>query len=290
MQNVLDIIYDYSKKRKILDPSAIKQIIKLHMKNNNIEIIKTIEIIQKIELIFKKITLGNYLDDYIIIYYSRLLLFINEFSHVSNLKTEDDLIIYEQIFRNNLFIAFIIFHELEHSMQEQISREEKSINFETRLIQLESFYLNNLGNKVLSKLNYYPETGEYDFNIINLLQYYIHCKIDNIKYEKNYNLSFLERLADTGANKKIIDMIEPIKKEIPNLYKLENELLLERELRDYDNTKVSPTIDFFNKLIGKKHFNYDDMEEYNLDERLRLGLPVTCEEFNSKAKILEYKK
>lgn len=287
MESILDIIYDYSKKRKLLDSKSLEIIIKLFMKENNIDIIKKINIIQKKEILLGNVSLGNYLDDYINIYYSRIIVYLNNYYHISDFLTEDELILYEEVFRNNLFITFIIFHELEHSMQEQIVIDNKNEDFETRLIELESFYLNNLGNKVLSRLNYYPETGEYDFSFLDSILYTVAYFIDDLKYNRNYNISYLERLADLNANKKIIDMIKPIKNEIPHLYKLENELLLDRAIRDYDKSKISPTIDFFNNLLGKRYFNYQDMPDYDFDNRLRLGLPISDKEYNSISKKLK---
>ena len=82
-------------------------------------------------------------------------------------------------------------------------------------------------------------------------------------------------------------MIKPIKNEIPHLYKLENELLLDRAIRDYDKSKISPTIDFFNNLLGKRYFNYQDMPDYDFDNRLRLGLPISDKEYNSISKKLK---
>ena len=121
------------------------------------------------------------------------------------------------------------------------------------------------------------------YSILYTVAYFI----DDLKYNRNYNISYLERLADLNANKKIIDMIKPIKNEIPHLYKLENELLLDRAIRDYDKSKISPTIDFFNNLLGKRYFNYQDMPDYDFDNRLRLGLPISDKEYNSFSKKLK---
>ena len=309
MKNILDIIYDYSKKRKFLDEDAIKKIICNYMDEKNISIINTVNIIYNKEFIltriYKKISnvlsikrndlfnnsiLGTYLDDYIDIYYSRIIKIYDTDELIEDSIYEDKLLLYEKIFRFNLYIASIIFHELEHAHQEEIYNTQGLKDIESKLIKLESFYLNNLGNKVLSRCEYNKETNEYEMSNFKRILYILSCIKDQRKYDKNYDISLLERLADIDAQKSVIKTIEEVKKEINNLYCLENEILINRIIRDYPDSKESPTIDFFKNIMGKKALEGINFLKLDLDSRLRLGLEIDDDEYMDTIKLLQHNK
>ena len=307
MKNILDVIYEYSKKRQFLDDDAIELIIYNYMEEKDINIINTINIIHKkeflksgviekvIEKVFSKISrllsinknelfnsqmiLGTYLDDYIDIYYTRLMYMYNSDDLIEDSIYEEKLCLYEKIFKFNLFIASIVFHELEHAHQEQVNNTEELKDLESKLIKLESFYLNNLGIKVLRKFKYDPETEEYDLNFLEEIIYNISAFIDNARYNKNYNISLLERLADIDAQESIIKVIDEIQYEIKNLYLLEKDILTSRIIRDYPDSKECPTIDFFKNIFGENVFDEIEIPDYNVNERLRLGLPIEYDEY-----------
>ena len=280
MNNILDLVTEYSKKRKILDEDAIEKIINYYIDDFEVSIINNIYIINKIELLLSNVTLGNYVEDYIEIFYSRIKTYIRGAYYITESPIENDLILYERIWRINIFILSILFHELEHAQQAQISLNNNPNNFEEKLIIIENNFMDHLGQKVLNKCEYNKETKEYSFTIPQMLLYRIAWYLDNKKYDRLYNYSLLERLADIDSKEKIIYILSENKTDIPNLYKLLEQILISRKLREYDESKDSPTIDFFNKLIGKKNFSYDDMPtNYTLEERLRLGLPISSIEY-----------
>ncbi len=290
MKNILDVIYDYSRKRKILDEDAIEKIIKEYISEFNISIVNNIYIIRENKLLVGRITMGHYADDYIEIFYSRIMAVLNSQKYKSDSPLEKQLILYERVWRVNLFIAGIVCHELEHAMQEELSRENNPTTFEDKLILLENHYLDHLGHSALKNCVYHEDTQEYDMSIPQYIRYSIKYFIESKRYDKLYDYSLLERLADVDSSEKLYDMLYEVKSEIPHLYPLLNQLNLNRKLRDYDESELSPTLDFFTKLLGEKHFDYYDMpEDYTLDERLRLGLPISASEYNETIKKLEIK-
>ena len=286
MKNILDVLYEYANKRQILDINAIEKIIRSYINEYDINIIKNVYIINKNEILYGKTILGKYLEDYIEIYYARLLCVLNDERYKTESIYEDKLDIYESIFRMNIFITSIICHELEHAIQEQMFLLNKPVSFEDKLIIEENNYLDHLGYKALKNCIYNEETGEYKLNFIEHMKYLIMYKLDNKRYMKNYDISLLERLADIDSLTKIYETISEIKNKVPNTYIILGDEIIERKLRDYDNCKISPTIDFFNNILGKNNnlFNYDN-NSYTLDERLRLGFPISDDEYLDTLKL-----
>ena len=290
MKDILDIVYDASKRRMLLSDKEVLKIVELLISINNIDIINEIHVIQKNELIFNKVTLGHYINDKIYIYYSRIIGFISGLHHRSNFELENKLCIYETVFRINLFILFIIMHEIEHAIQEEITINNDTSTFKNRLIKLENDYLTFLGEEVLKEETYNEIDGTYSMSPIDFIKYKLAYHYDYKLYASNYEISYLERLADVNALSKILEMIKEIRNEIKSLYTLQENILLDRKLDHYDDTKVSPTVDFFNNILGDNEFDYNDMGDLNLDERLSLGMPISDYEYDSSKKLLLPKK
>ena len=134
------------------------------------------------------------------------------------------------------------------------------------------------------------ETNEYEMSNFKRILYILSCIKDQRKYDKNYDISLLERLADIDAQKSVIKTIEEVKKEINNLYCLENEILINRIIRDYPDSKESPTIYFFKNIMGKKALEGINFLKLDLDSRLRLGLEIDDDEYMDTIKLLQHNK
>ena len=279
MENILDIIYDASFNKRILEEKDIQEIIDLYINEIDSNIIKKYYIIKDRKFVFNKICLGNYIDDYIEIYYGHIVQYLEHFCHLTDFETEKELSFFEQVMRSNLYFLRIILHEFEHSIQEEVYINNDNSSFKNKLIILESFFDDHFGGNTLIKYGIDLNSKTFELGYLKYLEYRLSGYIDRIKQEKNYHLSYLERLADINSIKKIILLLESIKKDVPNLYKLENQILLERKLRDYNTCKKSPTIDFFVNILGKKNFDYSDMPEYKTDEALDLGLPIKGQDY-----------
>ena len=287
MKNILDIVFDYSFKRKLLDFDAIEKIIRLYKNEYNIEIVKSLTFYDRFEILFGRYSYASYLESEINVYYRRLLTCIKDNEHKSELESDFTLSIFEKYFRDNLFILKIICHELEHAIQTQKSQKEP-ITLEDKLIKYECDYLDHMGEYVLNPSKYNKETDEYDANIIETILYYIFESYDYKIYKSNYDISLLERLADIDSMTKIYKMCDEIKNRIPNLYQLMNKLLLERKIRNYDNSFISPTVEFFKNLNRERIFYFHDYIDMSLDERLRLGMPINPSESLEIHRILKH--
>lgn len=278
MKDILDVIFDYSLKQKYLDQNAIEKIVKAYIKEFNIDIISKVNVYRKFELLFGNYTVGCYADDYIDIYYSRIMTSIRSNDFKTDFDDEYKLSILEGFLRRNLYILQKICHELEHAIQAQIAFQEPT-NLEEKLIKIENFYLDHIGvNKIVFNIKdieeFLSESSEDKVTFLDEIKYKLACFRENKIYDSNYDISLLERLADLDSLKKIYDMCESIKSEIPNLYILIDKIIHERKLRDYDTSFISPTTEFFINITGERQFYFPDYVDMSLEERLRLGLPV----------------
>ena len=279
MKEILDVLFDYSMKRKIFDIAAIEKIFKSYKKEFNIDILKKLNIIDKFEIIFGHPVVGTYVDDYIDIYYSRIMCTIRINDFKSDFMEEDILSILEGFYRRNLFILLNVCHEMEHAIQAQISKNTPR-SLEQKLIKIENDFLDNMGKKVLDPSKYDLETDEFDLSSFEYIKYIHAYNKENRLYKSNYDISLLERLADLDAMTKLYNMCEEIKSYIPNLYILLDKLILERKLQGYDYSFISPTTEFFINLTGERQFYFPNYINMSLEERLRLGLPINTKEYD----------
>jgi hypothetical protein len=106
----------------------------------------------------------------------------------------------------------------------------------------------------------------------------------------------MERLADANSLTKIKNMLEQIKKEIPELYELEDDIKLQYLMKSYKilNKKnknkeiiISPTEEFIKNLGYINSFNKLNIGNLNYDDRFKYGLQITTEEYENNSKRLE---
>ena len=277
MEDILDILAEYSMKYDYLDTEAITKIIKLYKKEFDISILSEINIYSNKEVLSKNSKIGCYADNYINIYYNRLLFNIKNDNYKSDFDDEYKLSVFEGFFRRNLFILFNICHEMEHAIQEQTSQQAPR-NLEDKLVGIENDYLDNLGQYALDPNKYNEVTGLYDVSYFEWFLYLLAYYKENKIYDYNYSISLLERLADIDAMEKLYKMCEAFKSYIPNLYILMEKMILDRKIRDYDSSFISPTTEFFLNLTGERQYNNEEYSQLSFEEKLRLGLPVDKKE------------
>lgn len=260
MENVLDIIYNYSKKHKLLDKEAILLISTLLIKKYNISNINDIYITKKF-LENRIETLAYLKKRKITICLSNLNSFIkNDENFINNYP--NNLCYYME---RNLQILQIIIHEMEHSIQHMMFKSESN-DIETRLLNLEFDYIVNMKEGYLDSFKNYKN-------------YRKKIKTYNILYP----LRFTERMAQINAYSKIIETITPIKNEIPELFSLEEKIKEASKFANYVSPDKyglpGPTILFFNYL--KKTDELDLIDHINLsyEERLKYGFNLTSEEY-----------
>ena len=276
MKNILDLVYDYSKKRKYLDFDAIKEIIKLYKKVYDVDV-KNLIYDSRFRILFNNWSNATYKDKEINVFYGNILFDIEKEGYKSIFEEEDKLNYFEKFFRINIFILKIIFHELEHATHDMITTREPK-NLEEKLIKIECNFLDHLGERVFDISNYNEEENAYYGTIMDKIRYIIAEHFDFKLYDSNYDISLIERLADIDSMTKIYNMTDEIKGEIPVLYNLMAKILLSRKFRNYDESFISPTVEFFKNITGERQFYFPNYIDMSLDERLRLGLPISTKE------------
>ena len=272
MMNILDIIYDYSKNGKLLDEHAIVRILGELFKVNSITDY-TFDVLPKNNHILDRTLTGNTDDSEINIYLNTMYKKINKGVYKSELAIENKLVDFELILRQNLDMLFTCFHEVEHAIQYKTMKESNIDDTnEKKLLRLEYYYI-ELSNKMI----------EYD-SIMDRIIRYIPSHIEFFSrartYIHNYYISYMERLADINATQKIQALLKSIKEETPLLVELMDQMLLYTQMQSY-SSMWSPTLLFFDNLgLYKECYQFETMD-YPYEERIRLGLNLTEEEYES---------
>ena len=267
MDNILDIIYEYSMRKKLLDRKAIEIIITIMIKENNIEIINNINIITHLFDNLSEKTLAYYFNGDINIYLSKIYKYLKKYSD-NNLIDNKNLSEFEEYLINNLFILRTVFHELEHSNHERLIHYN-NVSIEKELIKIELDFINRINNL------YYGDEEKY--NRLKKL------------YDNLYDISFIERLADIWSHEQIIKVLETDKNELKRIYEYEKLLLLNTELSTYKNFNDMPTIRFFIAIGKAKEISKYDLYDLDFKTRLRLGLNLSFDEYFLNQRKLEKK-
>ena len=112
MENILDIVSEYSKRRKILDFDAIKKISSIIINMFNIKNVKNITF--NFRHFGNTHSEFNYTDEQIILYKNAIRREINRKSRFKIASEFDDITKY---YSKNLQILFLLLHEFEHAKQ-----------------------------------------------------------------------------------------------------------------------------------------------------------------------------
>lgn len=172
----------------------------------------------------------------------------------------------DNINRKNIFALEALKHEITHAKQlKRIDEGRKNINTEV--------------NK-LSLLNYCSEKGffyplpEYDMQYINFLT------------NENYEISPDERSAEITSWKYIVNLLKNKRRSDELLFAKTN--LFYSYIRGYKDNGIyinCPTYEFLIELRLMREFKLlkkkVESNNYNLETRLKNGLPITQEEYNN---------
>ena len=273
---LLRIVYDYSKKGKILDPNAIESIVDIVVRNRDlndyvkrINFKKTNPLNKDNELMFMGY---NFQNKQINVYCDSL----NKFILLNNS------LLYNEIYKLNFSLLQFILHELEHSNQHKVM--DYNNNTLSKLLKITSGGLfNNLDiNVVKDKL---LSEG---FTMKQIITYYEHQKK---QYDEYYDLCLAERLADINSNKDLIKILESEKSKLFDVYIYFYYNWLSNYLRGYKYEMVvltSPTISYVKKVSPSR---LDKLKEVDvgseLENRLYYGYPVSELEFEEEKIILK---
>lgn len=275
MDNILDIVYDYSIRGKMLDEPAVDRIIEIAKNLEHLSNVSEVE--REFSIPYgKNYTLASFSDDTksVILYPFALFKHFYTGGYKSSLKLENELNPFERILRKNLHMVFIIFHELEHAYQ---YKNRKKNNIEMELANLEITYIEDMSDRddgfcVMPAKNKISE------------------KIKRSKIcSRNYSISFIERMANTNAIIKVQEMIKDLDSD--KLEELYDSLLLSLYMSTYIDEYDSPTKRFFREIKRNHRFaNIIGKYEPSYEDRLKYGLNLTSDEYQTNIELIKSKR
>lgn len=264
---IFEIVYNYSLNKKFIGNKAIEEI--CNIITYNIDFSKVLKRI----CIYNKI----FTFDYAYYDYDEKLININIEKIITN-SIEDfkGLLSSESLYLFiNLYILKVLFHELNHALQ--IKYINKKNNDVETILLLYSYFTLNI------------------FLTINS-----NFKQNTLLYKKTYNYNPAERLAEIDALSCIIKFIDKQQCVNINIKKLFQVQLINTQLLKYKsifkNIQV-PSYLFLSKIGFERVWNSFDfmsdgyenqlklaMKYYSLEDRLKLGLPISNDEYFSMIK------
>ncbi len=278
MDNVLDIFYEYSINNKLLDRKAISKILDIILKNNKFDD-KILYIITK-DSKFDITSMGNCnilgefdMDSIIYIYYWEMLKSIRKKKYLTNIDRKYELNNIEIMFKKNMLILQTLFHEVEHVKQLESVKNIYNNSIEGKLYQYEINYI-------------YPHYDIFDKGIIS---YYSSLIKHEIIYNNNYNISFMERMANIKSLEEIYKLLLRLGNDYSKLYDIQREIIDDYMIKDYSNGLIGPTTRFISNLGYNRYFTKDDLlsitEKLDFDDRIIYGFQISEEEYKKRIKI-----
>lgn len=296
MDNVLDVLVEYSKRGKKADRIFIKKVIKVMIEEKELkDYIKKIRFVDmsKIESYYPENERG------VMAYRcwnGEILIDEGDIEFLCKLMEEyigKDSREFEKIISCNALVLQVLLHEIEHANQYKKSKINDT-DFENILLSIcnyannEFFKESKLNQLIIIKKGLYLNRQlYYDLKLSGEIE---------IKYSSS---SPTERMANIYSTNDVITILEQIK-DIPGPIKFFQDFLISQRLNGYDlkKTIVSPTLrylDDFKKLgiSGVNQYFDEDFETSlnkanndSLENRLLLGLPITEEEYQQEKLLL----
>ena len=253
---LLRIIFDYTKQRKLIDRNFLDKFIEIVVDYKNLDdYVKVIIFSEEIQSRDNGIVLASYnhLLKCIRVNYYAVVEYLEHFENKYCYFTD-----FENLFLKNLKIVQLMLHELEHA--NQFNKCDNGSNYESMILR-ESLFI---------------------------------AKAE--LYKKAYKYAPEERLANIISYKEIITILNFIKDLVPNLLNFENYKLLDYAVADYqiiDSNVMAPTIYYLlignltNSLKKLGLINCDSTikqnieNEFDYEKRLSYGLPISYYEYRS---------
>ncbi len=280
---ILELIYDYSINWKLVDQRFIDKLIEIIVTRKSLDnyvsgVTFTNELINGIG-----VAAYNFLTQKILINYQSLQTLMRDESKYDCLFN----VFLERTMYKNLTITQIILHELEHAYQNKQTDNKSSNSIEVKLVKACLVLEQVLKNPKFQSTFLNDKIFSQDF-----LAY---AQFRRKLYEQYYVLNPTERLAQINSFRTIVDTIKPIEEYIPSLYEFNTSSLVENLLRGYQESWLDgfcPTqvylvgtgqsktwsgLDFYSQDYIQLFKNVCD--QYSLNERLSLGLPINYEEY-----------
>ena len=275
MEEIIDILVNCSLKHIIIGDDIIRKIFTILINIDDLTYIDLQIKNKKSRFLAVHQRYYNYFEEnnseydscsLITVYKKKIEEYIKKNKYKTDFLEEDLLSLYEQYLRINLEILEIIMHEIEHA-KEKIKAKLHNESVENRLIKLEydmSISLNKCDKK---------ET-------LNAL---LKVAKSVIVYEANYDIAFSERMARVNPLGLIIDELMKKPDGIESLFNLKQLIYEQILFQDYIKMSsgiIAPTTVYFGKLGLIEEFKAINIESLDFEERYRLGLHLSEEEYS----------
>ncbi len=286
---ILKLIYNYSAHGQLIDVKFIDKLVEIIIVKNNLQnYVRDVRFTDKLEKRENAVVCAAYshFKRKILVDYVSIQLILENRCHYDQLFNS-----LEQIMFRNLTITQFILHELEHALQYQQFDNKNDDSLEAKLVKASFKYERILKDpRILNDMVKNEKEVKGVFNYLKTL------------YRQFYDLNPTERLAQVKSFRLILDVLQAIKKYIPNLYEFTEASLIEEMLKGYPESwefgscptqvylfgyhqnQVWYDLDFYDSDPDKL---MENVSKYNLPERLSLGLPISIREYNSTNNILQ---
>lgn len=273
-EEILKDLYDFYKANKHITKDYVEKVVGLCVDQYNLG--KYVKKVQYMDLNpNNKDSLAGYA------YEPRLIILFTDKLADMILTKEDYIPGNQLLFCKNVKITQSLLHEIEHAKQAKIMDERKDDEAEILKVTGTSKSQEVIRDRLTS---------------LGMGQSIIKVILNNkLKICADYyNFGPHERLAEINSNEKMLEIIDPLKNFTPNVYNLINAGFASNRVRGYklNNQLISPTIYFLKKqeeyALLRKFEWYDERadkaleksrKKYNLEKRVRLGLPISEYEY-----------
>lgn len=296
-EKILHLLYDYSKEGKVIDQQCMilitRFIIREKYLDNYVIDIEFEKGIDQNENILAKYFV---MDRIIKIYLNQMNKYIEDLDGFFPNSSQ-----FENIFIKNLMVTQTLLHELQHAKQYKIIDHINTM--EANILKLGSYFIQEL--EIIKSFFEKPIEEQLKDEEFLLVQ----NKIDilNKNHQQNYEQAPEERQAEINSVQEVLDIIKPIRDEIPYVSSFMEIFKEENLLCGYQNSFIgevsSPTVDYLSNsatIAGLGKLEWYDVDpikclekaslQYSLKERLYYGMPISKEEYDKATTELNAKK
>ena len=278
-ETILGDLYNYYKANKHIGKDYVEKVVNLSVDYYNLgNYVKKVAFMEENPANKNSLAGYAYTDKCIILFTGKLAEMV--------LEREDYIPNNQLLLCKNIRITQSILHEVEHAKQAKRMEEMKDDLSEILKVTGTSKSQEIIKER-LKSLGLGASTIKVILN-------------DKLKTcDTYYNYAPHERLAEINSNEKVLELINPIKNIIPEIYDRITFGFTSNRVRGYkyNNGLISPTIFYLKKqneeaLLNKFEW-YDDNPKkalekskniYSLEQRIRLGLPISEAEYNLEEK------
>lgn len=287
MNNILDMLIEYSLSGKLIDSFFIDYLITIKKREKDLDyFLKKVNYKLCEKLFSPVISPLLYIDNQrqINVYWLDL------YRYLFNLRKDFAKKQPENYIAKNLFILYMLLHEIEHAYQQRLSLSENN-DFITLLYKT-YFFVNHRAKNIIDTESQSLEEINNAIEDIEILQ---------LLKDRLYDISPIERLANINALKEVIAMLVKIP-EYEKTKELFEYLIIQKYLNGYDfNSEISaPTLKFLLEyqnepwkvqnpyLLATYKSSLTIIQNGNLDECITLGLPINQEDYEIIRKKVKY--